>query len=197
MRARLLPLICLVAGCATMSPEECRFANWYDVGLRDGLAGRSLSLYNARVEDCTEAAVRVDGDTYLRGRDDGLQTYCQPANAIAVGLAGASYEGVCPAAIDAEFRRRYAVAYNVYATRAEVARIDSRMGQLEQRLRQIDRDEDRKMRDADKDDDRRRIAREADDQRRRLRNELRDLDFAAWRAREAARAAEWALATLR
>lgn len=189
-------LTLLLASCATMTPEECRFANWYDVGLRDGLAGQTLSLYNSRVEACTEAAVRVDGNAYLRGRDNGLQSYCRLENAVAVGLNGGSYEGVCPAGIDGEFRRRYAIAYNVYAARGEIARIDGRMRSAEQRLRRIDRDEDQRLREAKSDDERRRIRRESDDERRHVRNELRDLDFAALRARDAARNAEWALSTL-
>ena len=82
----LLPLTLLLASCATMSPDECRFANWHDVGLGDGLAGRPLSVYNSRIEDCTEAAVRVDGNAYLRGRDEGLQSYCRLENAVVVGL---------------------------------------------------------------------------------------------------------------
>ena len=197
---RILPALLLaliVSGCATMSPDECRFANWYDVGMRDGLAGRTLSLYNSRVEDCTEAAVRVDGNAYLRGRDEGLQSYCRLENAVAIGLNGGSYEGVCPAGIDGEFRRRYEIAYNVYAAHGEVARIDGRMRSAEDQLRRIDRDEDHRLHDAKNDDERRRIRREADDTRRRVRNELRDLDFAALRARDAARAAEWTLSTLR
>ena len=195
--ALLLPLTLLLASCATMTPDECRFANWYDVGMRDGLAGQPLALYNSRVEDCTEAAVHVDGNAYLRGRDDGLKSYCRFDNAVAVGLAGGSYAGVCPAGIDGEFRRRYEIAYNVYAARGEIARIDGRMRSTEERLHRIDRDEDQRLRSAKTDDDRRRIRREYDDERRRLRNELRDLDFAALRARDAVRAAEWTLSTLR
>ena len=193
----LLPLTLLLASCATMTPEECRFANWYDVGMGDGLAGRSLALFNTRIEDCTEGGVRVDGNAYLRGRDNGLQSYCRLDNAVAVGLNGGSYEGVCPAGIDGEFRRRYEIAYNVYAARSELVRIDGRMRSAEQRLRRIDHDEDHRLREAKNDDDRRRIRREYDDERRRLRSELRDLDFAALRARDAARYAEWALSTLR
>jgi len=186
-----------LASCATMSPEECRFANWNDVGMRDGLDGKTLALLNTRVSDCAEAGVRVDGNAYLKGRDNGLRSYCRLENAAPLGLNGGSYEGVCPAQIDGEFRRRYQLGYNVYAAHAEVARIDNRMQWLEQRLRQLDRDEDRRLRDANKEDDRRRIRRDIDDERHRIRDELRDLDRAQYRAREASRYAEWTLSQLR
>ena len=186
-----------LASCATMSPEECRFANWNDVGLRDGLDGKPLTLLNARVSDCADASVRVDGNAYLKGREAGLRSYCRLENAAPLGLNGGSYEGVCPAQIDGEFRRRYQLGYNVYAAHAEAARIDNRQQWLEQRLRQLDRDEDRRLRDANKEDDRRRIRRDIDDDRRHVRDELRDLDRALYRARDASRFAEWTLSQLR
>ena len=195
--ASMLLIVLALAGCATMSPEECRFANWSDVGLRDGIEGQPLALLNARISDCTEAGVHVDGNAYLKGRESGLKTYCRLENAVAVGLNGGHYEGVCPAQIDAEFRRRFELGHNVFAAHAEVARIDSRMQSLEQRLRRLDHDEDKRLRDANKDDDRRRIRRDIDDERRRIRDELRDLDYELHRARDAARYAEWMLSQLR
>ena len=180
-----------------MSPEECRFANWSDVGMRDGLEGRPLALLNTRISDCSEASVRVDGNAYLAGREAGLKTFCRLDNAVQLGLNGGSYEGVCPAQIDGEFRRRYQFGYNVYASHGEVIRIENRMQSLEQRLFRLDRDEDKRLRDANKEDDRRRIRRDFDDERHHVRDELRDLDRALYRAREAARYAEWMLGTLR
>ena len=192
-----LALALTLASCATMSPEECRFANWADVGMRDGLEGKTLALLNERISDCAEAGVRVDGNTYLKGREAGLKSYCRLENAAPLGLNGGSYEGVCPAQIDGEFRRRYQLGYNVYAAHAEAARIDNRQQWLEQRLRQLDRDEDKRLRDANKEDDRRRIRRDIDDECHRVRDELRDLDRAQYRAREAVRYAEWMLSQLR
>ena len=68
-----------LASCSTMSEKECQFANWRDIGLTDGLAGKSLGLLDARRSDCAEARIQVDQDAYLKGRKQGLQTYCQLA----------------------------------------------------------------------------------------------------------------------
>lgn len=197
---RIVPAVLIalsLAGCATMSPEECRFANWGDVGQRDGLAGKSLALLNTRVGDCAENNVRVDTAAYLKGRETGLQSFCRLDNAVQLGLHGGSYEGVCPAHIDAQFRHGFLLGYQVYATHAEVGRIDNRIQSLEQRLRMLERDEDHRLREADQDDERRRIRRESDDQRRHIRGELRDLDRQLHRARDAMRDAEWQLDRLR
>lgn len=182
-----------ITSCATMSPEECRRANWRDVGLRDGLDGSPLALLAERTSDCAEAKVTVDNVAYLLGRDDGLKTFCRVENALPLGLNGGTYHGVCPPQVDEEFRRRHAIGYNVFFWRNELAQIGSRMQSLEMRLFSVGREEDRRARDGKTDDDRRRIRREADDERRRIRNELRDLDFGLLRAREQLRAAEWAL----
>ena len=195
--ASALLITLTLAGCATMSPEECRFANWNDVGLRDGLDGKPLALLGTRASDCAENGVRVDQAAYLKGRESGLRSYCRLDNAVPLGLNGGSYEGVCPAQIDGEFRRRFQLGYNVHAANAEVARIDSRIQSQERRLRTLDRDEDKRLRDADKEDERRRIKREIDDERRRVRDDLRDLDRNLHRARDYSRDAQWALERLR
>lgn len=187
----------VLAGCATMSPEECQRANWADLGLQDGLAGQSMSMLDARMQDCTKAGVGVDTGHYVTGRAQGLQIFCRLENAIPLGLNGGNYEGVCPPMIDAEFRRRFAMGRAVYNLRSEVSRLDAHSDSLQQQLRKADRDEDKRVREADKDDDRRRIHREFDEHRNRLRDELSDLDRYLRRKRDELRAAEFALGTFR
>ncbi len=113
--------VCLwLTGCATMTPNECKAANWGQVGLRDGLAGSGLSVLNDRVKDCAEAQVPVDTPRYLQGRDQGLLQYCRIENAAPLGLNGKSYDGVCPAAMDVEFRHRFKVGRDVHLARTEL-----------------------------------------------------------------------------
>ncbi len=191
--ATALLLALTLASCATMSHDECKVADWRDVGLRDGLAGKPLALLSTRTSDCAEAGVRVDGGAYRQGREKGLYSFCRLENAVPLGLKGGSYEGVCPPQIDSEFRRRVQAGHNVYTLRGEASRLDSRIESQERRLRTLDRDEERKLRDANKEDDRRRIRREIDDERKRIRDELRDLDRNLRRTRGQLRDAEWAL----
>ncbi|MCJ0762209.1 DUF2799 domain-containing protein [Variovorax terrae] len=164
-----------LSACTTMSPSECKLANWYDVGLRDGLAGEPLSQLDSRTKDCAEAGVPVNTVPYLQGRDQGLQSFCQLDNAVKLGLDGRSYNGVCPAFIDGEFRRRRDLGYEVYSARGQLRSLESRRRELE-----------KKLRDAANDDD-----------RRKAREELSDLDQRFRRARDRQRDAEWALDRLR
>ena len=168
--------VCLwLTGCATMTPNECKAANWGDVGLRDGLAGAALSVLNDRAKDCAEAQVPVDTPRYLQGREQGLLQYCRIENAVPLGLNGESYAGVCPAAMDGEFRRRFNAGRDVHLARNELRSLEGRRGTAEERLRSAANDDDR----------------------RRARDALRDLDADMRRARDRVRDAEWALDRLR
>ena len=172
-----LAMLALVAlsGCATMTVEECKVARWSDVGLRDGMEGQPMSKLNDLVKDCAEAKIAVDTPSYVRGRDQGLMTYCQLGNAGRLGLDGKSYYGVCPASIDGEFRRRHGMGREVHDARQQVRSLDSRRIDLENRLRSAN----------------------SDDARRKLREELSDNDRNLRRARDRVRDAEWAFDRLR
>lgn len=164
-----------LAGCATMTADECKVANWGDVGLRDGLEGKALSVLNDRVKNCAEAKVAVDTPRYLQGRDQGLLQFCRIENAVPLGLNGNSYNGVCPPGIDPEFRRRYQAGRDVFTARTDLRSLESRRATAEERLRSAG----------------------TDDERRRARDELRDLDYAMVRARDRLRDSERALGRIR
>ena len=170
-----LALCVWLMACATMTPNECKAANWGEVGLRDGLAGAALPVLNDRVKDCAEAQVPVDTPRYLQGRDQGLLQYCRIENAVPLGLNGKSYDGVCPAAMDGEFRRRFKVGRDVHVARNELRSLESRRGTGEERLRSAANDDDR----------------------RRARDALSELDSDMRRARDRVRDAEWVLDRLR
>jgi len=187
----------LLSGCQTVSPNECKVANWSDLGLRDGLAGKPLSLLDERAHDCAEAGVAADMARYVAGRDQGLREYCRIENAVPLGLNGSSYQGVCPPQIDIEFRRRYQAAYAVHELRSSVEDLDRRSARLQRDLREVDADEAKRLKAADQDDERKRIRADADERRERLRRDLRDLDKRLRHARDSLRSAEYTLDSLR
>lgn len=159
---RLLPLgaAVLLAGCAAMSVEECRTADWREQGMRDALAGKPRShLENIR-EACAEAGVVPRAEPYWEGWTRGIYQFCTPANGARWGRQGRSYENSCPVEIEAGFAARY--------------RDGRRAWDAEQTLRRLQNDQRSKQRDLDNAKD--------DNTRNRLRNELRDMD---WRLRSA------------
>ena len=170
-----LALCAGLGGCATMTADECKVANWSDIGLRDGLEGAALSRLDYRVKDCAETRVAVDTARYLQGREQGLLQYCRIENSVPLGLNGKSYEGVCPAPIDAQFRRQFRLGRDVHDARVALRNLEGNIGPAEDRLRTAPNDEDR----------------------RRAREALRDLDSDIRRARDRQRDAERALDRLR
>jgi len=75
MKAPLPPVIALtvcaaLAGCAGMDAGECRSANWYDLGFRDGIFGLQTQspLYESQ---CSRHGAPVDRARYAEGWQHG------------------------------------------------------------------------------------------------------------------------------
>lgn len=159
---RLLPLgaAALLAGCAAMSVEECRTADWREQGMRDALKGKSRAHFEEIRQACAEAGVVPRAPQYWEGWNRGIGQFCTPANGLRWGREGHSYANSCPPEIEAGFVARY--------------RDGRRAWDAEQTLRRLQNDQRSKQRELDNAKD--------DATRNRLRNDLRDLD---WRLRNA------------
>jgi len=175
---RLAPLrLVALAGCATMQEDECRTADWREVGLRDGLAGRPSSTLASYHEACSKHGVVPDADLYREGRAEGLTGYCVLDNAAPEGLAGRRYQGVCPVEIDRPFRELNDAGHAVYDVREEMDDVYGKIDSLENELADDDTTEERRTAIRDE-------LRKLDRQIGRLRDDLR------WRERELDRLTE-------
>ncbi len=150
-----------MAGCASMSEEECLTADWHARGLMDGRNGEPLRYLEEHREACAKVGVVPDALSYQQGHAIGIREYCTPENGARIGRNGRSYRNSCPADLEGPFLDRYRAGYRVY--------------EAEQRVRNIDNDIQRKERELDKEKN--------EDKRRRLRREIRDLDDRLRRAR--------------
>lgn len=184
-RVTFSALLCsLLAGCATMSGDECRRADWYDIGRTDGAAGRSASYAQNRAAACAEAGVAIDARRYEQGRSAGLQQYCRPENAFALGASGGTYSGACAPALDAELRRRYSAGRAIHDANKEVKRLQDSVAKKERQLQDTIKEEEKRLRNQNRDEDRRRIRREFSQLRDRMRIEIETLDRELRRARD-------------
>lgn len=114
-RASLLSLCVLaLSGCATMSDQECRSANWSAVGQKDGAAGWAMSRLDEHAKACREFGIVPDAGAYARGREQGLASYCQPAVGRTKGAEGATYNNVCSGPAEAAFMRGYQVGKQIH-----------------------------------------------------------------------------------
>ncbi len=161
-RFGMLATALLVAGCASMTEEECLTADWYERGVRDGRNGEPRSYLGDHYEACAKVGVvPVDAD-YYRGHSKGVTQYCTPDNGARMGRAGRSYRNACPVELEGPFLQAYRPAYRVY--------------QAEQRINTLNNNIQSKERELDREKD--------EDKRRRIRRELRDLDDRLRQARK-------------
>lgn len=127
-----------LAGCASMTPEQCRVADWYQVGLADGTRGEDATArLSAYVKDCGKAGVQPALALYRQGWQQGQYAFCTPASGWREGVAGRTYKAdVCdtlPAQAGA-FRQALQAGYEVYQTRERLAYNHDSILRLERRL---------------------------------------------------------------
>jgi hypothetical protein len=163
----LLAVGLLLSACATLDADECRAADWRQIGRSDGERGHGTGRLDEHRKACAEHGIRPDADRYWLGRSEGLLHYCRLDNALRVGRAGQGYQGVCPPAVDAHFRQWHAAAYEVSRIRSAMDSVNSEIDQFERRLRQRDLDDRERQR-------LRQTIRELDRRRDRLRDDLND-----------------------
>src|SRR5690606_21857100 len=96
LRPCLYVSVALLAGCASMSEEECLTADWYERGVLDGRRGEPGNYVHEHHEACAKVGVTPDNEAWQRGRSVGIRYFCTPENGERVGLEGRAYRHTCP-----------------------------------------------------------------------------------------------------
>lgn len=103
----------LLAGCASMSEDQCRRADWGEVGRRDGAEGHRPDRLDDHAKACAKVGVVPDAPLWRAGRDDGLRLYCTAPKGREVAMRGGGYSGVCEGAGEQAFQRGFAVGRQI------------------------------------------------------------------------------------
>jgi predicted ribosome quality control (RQC) complex YloA/Tae2 family protein len=143
MRNHPLPVIglFLLASCASLSPEQCKNADWRQIGYADGANGAPGSRIQEHASACAKIDAKPDMEAYLSGRMEGLVSYCQPENGFDVGRRGATDNaGDCPPHVRAAFLKNYRQGREIGALENQIAGLRSNM---ENERREMRRREDR------------------------------------------------------
>ena len=151
-----LPVVALLmSACATLSEDECRYADWQTIGFQDGARGYPADRIGSHRKACAEHAVIPDMAAYQHGREQGLVSFCTAANGVKTGRSGHGYRGVCPAELEADFQVGYSLGRQINSLRIDMGKHQVRVHNLETVL------------DSDELDD---------EERERLRYEIRQLE---------------------
>lgn len=134
IRLAAAALVLALSGCATLSEEECRFSDWYDLGYRDGRQGRPADRVSEHAQACGEHGVKPDRERYFSGHEDGLSSYCTLHNGFQIGENGGGYANVCPSPSEEDFLRGYSVGQALHRVRGRLYSIDAEIQSLDGRI---------------------------------------------------------------
>jgi hypothetical protein len=178
-----------MAACASLSPEQCRNADWRQIGYADGIEGQPGSRIQQHASACASANVAPDLQSYLNGRSEGLIVYCQPEKGFQVGRQGkADNAGDCAPPLRTAFLEQYQKGRQVNGIESELGSLRSSLEQEraqqrrnEERIEEIRKDSRRpnlepSRRSSLLDEMNRLIERKEDNGRRRLRLQ-REMDI--------------------
>ncbi len=121
----LLP-IWLISGCSTLSESQCQSGDWYGIGQVDGSQGASLGKLGQHRDACGDYAIKIDGNAWRSGREQGLKRYCRPSNGYQLGRYGNSLNNVCPDILVGEFNRAYNYGNHIYRLIYELNELENR-----------------------------------------------------------------------
>lgn len=174
-----------LAGCATLTTEQCLQGDWGAVGFKDGEAGRAQSRLDDHAKACAKSGVVPQAAPYFAAREQGLKLYCTQDRGFREGRTGSSYAGVCPPGPERGFLVGYGDGQFVRAAEERLSQARSDRDSADHRAEKRDR-EARGVEDELKN------PALNDEQKKELRDRLNRLRSERRQAVEDGRRAEWA-----
>lgn len=143
--AAVLMATLLVAGCESMSEDQCRRADWLQRGERDGQQGQPLDRIDAHREACAKAGVIPDAVRWEQGWRRGVVSYCTPRSAWHEGARNQSYQGACRELDEATFLRWHRLGTDVHKARSQRDAIQRDIDRAEAQLKKAEKEDERKQ----------------------------------------------------
>ena len=134
-----LASLAVLAGCASMSADECLTADWRAIGYEDGAGGQGPEAFGDRRRACAEHGVTAGFEAYNAGRAEGLTYFCRPRNGYSLGTRGRRYSGVCPKELEPAFLAAHADGLGLYERESDLKRLRKGLRRLEARSEEVDR----------------------------------------------------------
>jgi hypothetical protein len=129
-----------LAGCATLSQEQCLQGDWASVGFKDGEAGRAQSRLDDHAKACAKSGVVPQAAPYFAAREQGLKLYCTQDRGFSEGRTGQSYAGVCPPGPERGFLVGYGDGQLVHAAVSRLSQARSDRSSADSRAEKRDRE---------------------------------------------------------
>lgn len=126
-----------LAGCASMSEQQCLEGDWAGRGLSDGKEGRNPEYrLEAHAKACENVRVVPNRAAYMEGWRQGISKYCTPEGAFEAGRKGNSPSPeLCPPGMAALFTDNYRLGHEVHQLDAEISALESQISKAEYELK--------------------------------------------------------------
>ncbi|MBN7820032.1 DUF2799 domain-containing protein [Bowmanella yangjiangensis] len=126
----------LLAGCASISKEECLVADWYAMGVTDGSQGRALAAFRDYQADCAKHQLSSDFEQYQAGHQQGVVNYCVYSNGVALGRQGNNFNTLCESERFEDFQEGYFQGQQLHQMENKLAKLRRDMASIESRIEQ-------------------------------------------------------------
>jgi hypothetical protein len=137
--ASMLVALATLSGCASLSKSECLSANWEDVGVRDGANGRGEEYLIQHSKACAEVNVTPDRESWLKGRDRGLERFCVPQRAYQIGEYGGNFDvGICRGFDEDRLARAYDRGRDLHRISQDLSSLNGEINSLRNLLEKKD-----------------------------------------------------------
>lgn len=113
-----------LSACASLSPEECRVADWQQIGYFDAADGREKSRLDDHRRACAEAGIVPDLNAYLDGYARGLPDYCTKAKGFSLGKSNYSFAAQCDRPEFSDFRDGFGKGQKVYRLQSDARQFE-------------------------------------------------------------------------
>jgi flagellar motility protein MotE (MotC chaperone) len=143
--AAALAAATLLAGCESMSEDQCRRADWMQQGERDGRQGEPLGRIDAHREACAKAGVTPNALRWEQGWRRGVVSYCTPRTAWSEGARNQSYRGACRDLDEPMFLRWHRLGTDIYKARGQRDAIQRDIDRAEAQLKKAEKEDERKQ----------------------------------------------------
>lgn len=188
-------LFAVIAGCASMSQDECLSADWYTIGFEDGSRGYAQNHIGNHRKSCAKHGVTPNFENYTKGHSRGLVHYCVPNTAFNLGSQGRIFPQLCRGLSTPEMEDAFDLGRDAYAIQQEISQLSKERETLESELSQIRLDlkqnEDMVVADETEPTERRRLMRlnrTLETKLAQMENELHELDLLIQHKQEERRA---------
>ena len=130
--------VLVLTGCAGMNKSECLTADWQMIGFEDGSVGKPQSNISEYRKACADHGITPSLAQYQQGYAEGVRNYCTQSNGFDQGKRGATYRGICPGDMEAEFVEAYGLGRDFYVLSRAVSSLNSKINNSKRRIESLE-----------------------------------------------------------